>query len=189
MKKAVLLGDSIRLYGYGPLVPGLLKGDYQIWQPLDNGRFAAYTLRMLFDEKDNIAGADVIHWNNGLWDIPHLYSDGEIFTPIEEYVRTMKRIAKLLLAVTPNVIFATSTPVLPANPYNRNSDIEHYNAVLVKELKAMGVAIDDLYSLVYPHLNDYISSKDLIHLTPLGAEKAADQVCDCIRNATKKAPK
>jgi|LAHS01.1.fsa_nt_gb lysophospholipase L1-like esterase len=186
MKKAVLLGDSIRLLGYGPLVPGMLKDEYQVWQSADNGRFAAYTLRMIFDEKDNIAGADAIHWNNGLWDIPVLYSDQEVFTPIDEYVHTMKRIAQLLLAVTPNVIFATTTPVLPENPYNHNRDIERYNAVISQELKAMGVTINDLHALVYPHVNDYISSKDFLHLTPLGARKAAEQVCHCIRQINKR---
>ncbi len=49
MKKVVLLGDSIRLWGYGTKVPELLGKDYEVWQPEDNCRFVKYTLRGLFD--------------------------------------------------------------------------------------------------------------------------------------------
>ena len=63
MKKVVLLGDSIRLIGYGKRVVELLGDQCTVWQPEDNCRFAKYTLRMLFDEQQNIKNADVIHWN------------------------------------------------------------------------------------------------------------------------------
>ena len=49
MKKLVFLGDSIRLMGYGYQVAELLSDEYETWQPGDNCRFAAYTLRMCFD--------------------------------------------------------------------------------------------------------------------------------------------
>ena len=39
MKKVVLLGDSIRLWGYGTKVPDMLKGEYEVCQPEDNCRF------------------------------------------------------------------------------------------------------------------------------------------------------
>ena len=55
MKKVVLLGDSIRLIGYGTKVPEMLGDDYQVWQSEDNCRFAKYTLRCLFDWRDDIA--------------------------------------------------------------------------------------------------------------------------------------
>ena len=61
MKKVTLLGDSIRLIGYGTKVPELLGDDYKVFKPKDNCRFVKYTLRMLFDFKEEIAGSDVIH--------------------------------------------------------------------------------------------------------------------------------
>ena len=63
MKKVVLLGDSIRLWGYGTKLSEVLGQDYEVCQPEDNCRFAKYTLRGLFDWQDIIKGADVIHWN------------------------------------------------------------------------------------------------------------------------------
>ena len=44
MKKVLLLGDSIRM-GYDDYVKELLEGECEvIYDPDDNGRFAAYTL-------------------------------------------------------------------------------------------------------------------------------------------------
>lgn len=89
MKKVTLLGDSIRLLGYGKTVAEELgKDGTEVFQPDDNCRFAKYTLRMLFDLKDQIAGSDVIHWNNGLWDVSNLFGDGQ-FSSTEEYCENM----------------------------------------------------------------------------------------------------
>ena len=99
-KKVVLLGDSIREWGYGTRVPELLGEDYEVFQPNDNCRFVKYTLRGLFDWQDGIKGADVIHWNNGLWDATEIFGDGT-FTSEEEYVENMLRVARLLKKITP----------------------------------------------------------------------------------------
>ena len=98
MKKVVLLGDSIRYIGYGKKVVELLGDDFTVWQPDDNCRYSTYTLRLVFDSKDEIEGADVIHWNNGLWDVVNDFGDGP-FSPVDVYVTTMKRIAKSLLSL------------------------------------------------------------------------------------------
>ena len=77
MKKVTLLGDSIRLLGYGAKVAEMLGDEYEVFQPEDNCRYVKYTLRMLFDFKAQIEGSDVIHWNNGLWDTSTgLFDDG-----------------------------------------------------------------------------------------------------------------
>ena len=54
MKKVVLLGDSIRLIGYGPKVPEMLGDEYTVFQSEDNCRFVKYTLRCLFDWREDI---------------------------------------------------------------------------------------------------------------------------------------
>ena len=92
MKKIVLLGDSIRLWGYGTRVPEMLGEGYQVSQPEDNCRFVKYTLRGLFDWHDIIKDADVIHWNNGLWDCTEIFDDG-LFTSEEEYVENTSSFA------------------------------------------------------------------------------------------------
>ena len=106
MKKVTLLGDSIRLIGYGTRVPELLGEGFTVYQPEENCRFSTHTYRGLFDWAEGISESDVIHWNNGLWDACTLFTDDKPFTPLEFYLDTMESIAKQLLKITPKVIFA-----------------------------------------------------------------------------------
>lgn len=182
MIKVALLGDSIRQIGYGPKVPSLLGDEYSVWQPNDNCRFALYTLRGMFDWRAQLEGCDIVHWNNGLWDVCELFGDGP-FTEPTYYVETMLRIAGLLQKYARRVIFATTTPVLPANAHNKNVVIADYNRIIVPKLEALGIAIDDLYSIVYPKLDEYIRSDDNIHLTDAGIDACAAAVADSIRRA------
>lgn len=179
-KKVVLLGDSIRMIGYGPRVARMLGADYEVWQPEENCRFAQYTLRGLFDWAGEMAGAEVIHWNNGLWDICDLFGDGA-FTEEETYARTMTRIADILRARAPRVIFATTTPVRQENPYNSNRVIQRYNERIVPKLRELGVEINDLNALLSPDIQRYIRADDLIHLTEEGIELCAGAVARSIR--------
>ncbi len=181
MKKIALLGDSIRLIGYGTKVPELLKDEYEVYQPNDNCRYAKYTLRALYDWDPDIKGAEIIHWNNGLWDVSDLYGNGRL-TPVDEYVRDMIRIYEVLSSrYTKKIIFATSTPIKPPYPYQDNSIIEAYNAAIVPELQKRGVVINDMYSLISENIEEYIRDDDRIHLTEKGIEVAAERVADMIR--------
>lgn len=179
MTKITLLGDSIRLIGYGTRVPDLLGSEYQVYQPTDNCRFAKFTLRMLFDLWDQIKDSDVIHWNNGLWDVCNLFGDGT-FSSVDDYVKDMLRIADFLLKITPHVIFATTTPVRDDNRHNDNADIRRFNEALVPELRKKGIVINDLFSTVYDRRATLICD-DLIHLSDDGIRLCAGQVADCIK--------
>ena len=184
MKKVVLFGDSIRLIGYGTPVAERLKGEFDVWQPDDNCRFAQYTLRGMWDWQDGIRGADIIHWNNGLWDVCELYGDGT-FTPVDEYVSIMLRIARILKERASTVIFATTTPVRSENVHNKNEVIEAYNAALVPKLLEMGVIINDLYTPLATDVYKYIC-EDTIHLSEDGIELCADMVEAVIRREAEK---
>ncbi len=181
MKKVILLGDSIRLMGYGPHIPALLGEDFSVRQPEDNCRFASYTLRMLYDYKDVLAGADVIHWNNGLWDTCDLFGDGP-FTPIDTYVAQLVRIAAILKTYAPVVIFATTTVPSPEMWGHSAERIAAYNRAAVQALEPMGVRINDLFPLVAGH-TDTMICEDHIHLSPAGARTVAEQVAAVIRAA------
>lgn len=181
MKKVTLLGDSIRLIGYGTKVPEMLGSEYEVFQPEDNCRFAKYTLRMLFDFKEQIEGSDVIHWNNGLWDIPTgLFEDGQPFTSEEEYVENMLRIANLLKKMGKRIIFATTTPVHNEYQYNNNTVIKRYNDLIVPKLKELGIEINDLQAIVMEDLYKYIG-EDQIHLSEEGIEVCSRQVVKVIK--------
>ena len=180
MRKVTLLGDSIRLL-YGPIVAKELEKDgIKVFQTEDNCRFSKYTLRMLFDYKSEIEGSDVIHWNNGLWDVANLFGDG-LFTPIDEYLANMDRISDILLKITPNVVFATTTPVSDDYKYQTNEDIIRLNNAVVPLLRAKGIIINDLFEVLYPIRNQVICS-DLLHLNEKGIEISSKQVLASIKS-------
>lgn len=185
MKKVILLGDSIRQIGYGAKVEELLKDEYTVWQPNDNCRYSLYTLRCLFDWSRNMHGADIIHWNNGMWDLSDLYGEGRLVS-VEDYVRTMLRIHEVMSRYTKNIIFATTTPVREPYQYQNNAVVKMYNAAIVPELKARGVRINDLYSFIEPHIDEYIRDDDRLHLTETGISHVAPEVARVIREADNK---
>ena len=171
--KIVLLGDSIRL-GYGPLVEKHFKDKgFDFYQPGDNCRFVKYLLRMLFDEKENLKDADIIQFNVGHWDICQLYEDKKPFSSKEEFKENLIRVTKILLSITPNVIFALTTPVRYENPYNDNKITDEYNELAKEVMKELGVKVNDLNSLLKGDIYKYIC-EDLIHLTDEGKEKCAN---------------
>lgn len=182
MIKVTLLGDSIRMMGYGLKVPALLGEDYEVFQPDDNCRFAKYTLRGLFDWEKDMSGSRIVHWNNGLWDICNIFGDG-LFTSESEYVENMVRIADILVKRYDKVIFATTTPVAGQHPYNRNADIERYNDLIVPLLKEKGIILNDLYSLVHSDIDRYIRKDDNIHLSDAGIDVCSEQVANAIKAA------
>ena len=184
MKKVVLIGDSIRLIGYGKSVAERLGSEYEVWQPNDNCRFAQYTLRGMWDWQEDLRGADVIHWNNGLWDVCEIFGDGP-FTPIDEYVSTMVRLARILKEKARTVIFATTTPVRPENRHNKNEVIEAYNKALVPKLMEIGVVINDLYTPLAEDVYKYIC-EDTIHLSDAGIALCTDKVESIIRREAEK---
>ncbi|MBQ5649153.1 MAG: hypothetical protein IIV03_03335 [Clostridia bacterium] len=162
MKNVFLIGDSIR-YGAQPVSPGygiyvkeMLEGKANVYYPNENCRFAQYTLRALYDwakrlKKENIQ-IDVIHWNNGLWDVLRLNGD-EPLTPCEIYVYYLKRIHAMLTKLFPDakIIFALSTSILEekATPdfFRYNADIERYNAAAKELMDELGVPVNDLYTV------------------------------------------
>ena len=181
MKRVVLLGDSIRLLGYGKRVPALLGEEFVVWQPEANGMYAQNVLRQLFDTADQIREADAVHFNAGLWDVCDLFGDGP-FTPKDFYVSQILRIADLLQKQGKAVIFASTTPVRPENPYNKNEEIAAYNAAVIPALREKGVWINDLYPLLLPDLYGNIT-EDLVHLSDKGERLAAESTADAVREA------
>lgn len=196
MKNILLLGDSIRFGhppkspGYGVYVKEKLKGSANVYAPEVNCRFAQYTLRYLFDwaKQTNEAvgneNIDVIHWNNGLWDVLRLNGD-EPITPCEIYVYMLKRVHNMLTKLYPNakIIFALSTHVIEdkawPNFYRLNSDIEEYNKAAKELMNSLGVEVNDLYEVTKNWGEE--NHSDWVHYDEKGSEKLAEIVIEKIK--------
>lgn len=175
MKKILLLGDSIRL-NYMPMVCKNLYGRAEVYGPTDNCRYAKYTLWCLSDWLGLCGDApDVVHWNNGIWDITK-YNGYELFTPVEEYIETLGRILRDLQKTGAHIIFATSTPVRDQNPIQANIDIDYYNSRAVHFMQTKGVEINDLNGFVRPHVEEYIDASDFTHLNKEGIKQVGNRV-------------
>ena len=178
--KITLIGDSIRMQ-YENKVREILGEEYEAFSPTENCRFAKYNLRGMWDWKEGMQDSRIVHFNCGLWDICDIFGDG-IFTDIDEYVKTVLRVADIMLSRYERVIFATTTPVRYNNPYNDNEQIIKYNEAIVPRLREKGIIINDLHALIYKNVDKYVSD-DLIHLSEEGVELAAHQVADLILKA------
>lgn len=202
MIKVMLIGDSIRL-NYQPNVQKELEGEFDVWGIEENCRFAKYTLnelgRMLaaFSKRETrkyaaeflqptssfaekIEYPDIIHWNNGLWDTSIVCEEDGAFTPIDEYISYIAKILRELRKITNKIIFATTTPVKPQNPNQKNEIITQYNERVVEFMKQKGVVVNDLNKLLSSNLDKYLS-EDNIHLSEEGKRVCAKQVAEYIR--------
>lgn len=187
MKRVFLVGDSIRI-GYDNHVRNLLEDCAQFYWSQDNARFAAYTLRYLHEwasadcEPEKI---DVVHWNNGLWDALHVLGD-DAHTPVDEYARTLRRIARRMHKVFPNakIIFGLTTSVIEErmgpNFFRRNTEIEQYNEAARRALAEEDVEINDLYTVAREMPDDW-HSVDGTHFTEEGYRLLAEKVASAIK--------
>ena len=182
--KILLLGDSIRCH-YQPHVANLLNGKAQVVGPSENHQTTLYTLSSLDRWIKALGNPDVIHWNNGIWDSGHNPSRSPVQIPIDMYRANLGLILKRLKALTPKVIWATTTPVHPDRPFLetawswRNGEISQYNGVARELMVSDGVPINDLHTLVWDNLCAFLS-QDQLHLSEAGQKACAQAVSECV---------
>ena len=174
MKKVLLLGDSIRL-SYQALVGEKLGSRAEVVGPADNCRFTKYTLWYVNLWVDELGKPDIIHWNNGLWDVYRHNILAGIFTPLDEYLCELKRILTELRKTDAKIMWASTTPVNPNHQFCRNPDIDLYNKAAEEFMKAENIEINDLNNLVKEKIQLFIC-EDNIHLTDQGKEVCAEAV-------------
>jgi hypothetical protein len=190
MKHIFLIGDSIRFGarnpGYGVYVKEMLKDEAEVYAPNENCRWAQYTLRYALEWAKECPAEeiDVVHWNNGLWDVLRLFGD-EPLTDIEDYGKMLRRVYARLRALFPNakIIFALSTAVIEewGSPkfFRYNRDIEAYNQKAIEVLSEYGVRFNDLYTLSWELREDYHS--DWVHYNEKGSKRLAEAVTSIIQ--------
>lgn len=191
MKKVLLLGDSIRM-GYDDYVKELLKDQCEVYYDAeDNGRFASYTLWQANQMFKKYGKFDVVHWNNGYWDMNIEAPMTEEFTPIPEYAHMLKRIIKLCKANSTFVVFATTAP-LPkpihatdnsgtgAEMCYDNNSVVKYNQTAFEVMKKEKVLVNDMYSLLLRDKN-YYKCDDNLHLSEEGYQVCAEQIVKIVK--------
>ena len=182
--KVLLLGDSIRM-SYQPHVARLLDDRAQVVGPADNCQYSLYTLSSLGRWIGELGEPDIIHWNNGIHDSGHNPARSPIQIPIDMYRENLEFILAHLTALTPRVIWATITPVHPDRPFRntewawRNEEINQYNNVARELMTSRSIPINDLHTLIWNNLPEFLS-EDQLHLSESGQQACAKAVAESV---------
>ena len=184
LPRVLLLGDSIRM-SYQPHVKRLLDGRAEVTGPADNCQYSLYTLSSLGRWIGELGQPDIVHWNNGIHDSGHNPARSPIQIPIDMYRANLEFILNQLTGMSPNVIWATTTPVHPDRPFGdegwswRNEEIDQYNHVARELMESRGVPINDLHTLVWANVAELLC-EDQLHLSEAGQEACAKAVAACV---------
>ncbi len=177
MKNVLMLGDSIRMQ-YTPKVKELLKGRANVYGPVDNGRWSDYTLNSLRFWLPQLPDPDIVHWNNGIWDMGDDYDEGFPHVSLEDYEKNVVRIFRVLRKlVSPDIkiIAATTIPWINANM----EQLAQYNEAIRRAAAEEGVALDDLYTAFRPDMEKLIGP-DKVHMNEDGIRLTSGLVAKSI---------
>ena len=192
MKHVYLIGDSIRM-GYGPYVRALLQDVASVDYPGENCRFTLNTLCFLHTWAEQLQGVnpeeiDLVHWNNGLWDVCHFMGDPEPLTSPALYREALSRIAQRIRVVFPRaqVAFALTTGVDEGRAkyqqgimMRTNAQIAQYNRIARETMDGLSIPVNSLDAFAAT-LPDSLH-EDWVHYTPEGYTRLAAQVAGFIR--------
>ena len=178
--------------GYDDYVKEILSDKCEvIYAPEDNGRFAAYTLwqmNQMFKKHEHF---DIVHWNNGYWDMNIEAPMETALFPIDEYKHILRRIAREIKKNGAKVVFALTTPVLESGSAPDNTGtgalhisyddtwVQKYNQAASEVMEEEDIPINDLYALCKQDKNCY-KCPDRLHLTAEGYYKCAEQISKMI---------
>lgn len=179
MKKILLIGDSIRM-SYQEAVKGKLADVAEVWAPAENCRFAKYTLWSVPGWLRECGRPDLIHWNNGIWDAFRVTPEMGLFTPLAEYVATLKRVLAELRKTDAVILWASTTPTKPGCASCHDEDVVAYNAAAARLMASEGIPINDLHALLAPEAERFVG-EDKFHLSAAGVEACAEAVAQAIR--------
>lgn len=179
----LLIGDSVT-NGYGGSVVKHLNGKANV----DLWITPAWLGPELFQSAPAIVGARpyrVIHFNeSGL----HAWAPGRI--PEGQYGPLMRSYVQLLHKVAPQaqLIWATTTPVTVAGAPGKLDELDKLiaerNQLCKPIMQQEGIAIDDLYGVLLPHLD--LAAGDRAHWTDKGYSLLADAAASSISSELQK---
>lgn len=190
MKKVMLLGDSIREW-YSREVRRLLEGKCEvIFAEKDNGRFTTYTLCQEAQLLKQHGKVDLVHFNNGYWDMSVMPFLNRPLFSTEEYKHGLRRIIELSRAAGAKVVFATTTP-LPADSQAKDNtgtgadftmekeNVIIYNKAALEVMEEENVTVNDLYSFCKQDKR-YYKCEDNLHHSEEGNKIIAKEIADFI---------
>ncbi len=172
--RVLLIGDSVSR-GYTQAVRKALQGKANVHRaPANCGptRLGVQKIDVWLGERK----WDVIHFNFGIHDRN---------TPVAEYVARLEQLVERMEKTGAKLIWASTTPIPddPANGQTAASIVER-NETAAEVMRKHGVAIDDLFSAVTPHLATMQNPGD-VHFNGAGYAFLGQRVAESIERELK----
>lgn len=172
LPNVLVLGDSISI-GYTGATYDLLKDQFDVMHPADNCRNSSYTLAHVDQWLAEIPNAQVITWNNGIWntvrDSQRTPGDPVTWfgTTPEQYESDIIQIARKLKATGARVIFFTTTDVSPTASTFESGKEEVLNEIAKRVLPSEGIEVYDLNAFAKQSGAEHQATFD-VHFTEAG---------------------
>ncbi len=190
LPNVLLIGDSISM-SYTVGVREKLAGIANVYRAPDNCRSTRQTLNEIETYLGEVRW-DVIHFNWGIHDLTHLDVSGKAApppegkpqVPLDQYRDNIRELLRRLRKTDARLIWASTTPVgskAETKGFRRNSDVVAYTHAARELLKEENVRTNDLYSLVKPQAERWLS--DGVHLTRHGQTVLAKAIAQTIQNS------
>ena len=174
LPRVLLIGDSVSR-GYTQSVRKALVGKANVHRAPANCGPTSLGLRKL-DVWLGDGKWDVIHFNFGIHDRN---------TPIADYGQRLEQLVERMKKSGAKLVWATTTPI-PDDPAKKQTpaSIVERNKAAAQIMRKHGVAIDDLFTAVTPHLKTMQNPND-VHFNAAGYEFLGQQVGKAIEEVLK----
>ncbi len=170
LPRVLLIGDSVSR-GYTQATRKALAGKANVHRaPANCG-----------PTKAGIAKLDV--WlGDGKWDLIHFnFGIHDRATPLDDYRARLGEIVDRLAATGAKLVWASTTPIPDvAETKQTAASVVERNAVAAALMEEKGVAVNDLFGAMTPHLAEFQPPGD-VHFTGPGYEFLGGQVAAAIR--------
>lgn len=174
LPRVLLIGDSVsRAYTLG--VRTLLAGKANVHRAPANCGPTATGLKKI-DVWLGDGKWDLIHFNFGIHDRR---------TPIAEYSQRLEQLVGRMEKTGAKLVWASTTPI-PDDPETKQTaaSIVERNQAAAEVMKRHGIATDDLFTFITPHLKA-AQLPNNVHFKPEGYQLLSQKVADSIEAALK----
>ncbi len=174
LPRVLLIGDSVSR-GYTQSVRKALAGKANVHRAPANCGPTSLGLQKL-DVWLGDGKWDVIHFNFGIHDRN---------TPVAEYSQRLEQLVQRMKKTGAKLVWASTTPIPddPAKKQTAASIVERNEAAAVI-MRKHGVAIDDLFTAITPHLDEMQNPND-VHFNAAGYEFLGQRVGEAIEEVLK----
>jgi lysophospholipase L1-like esterase len=165
-----------------------LAGLADVWAPIENGENSAKVLSHL-EEWVISRDPDLLQINCGLHDLKRKNINREPAVSLVEYQTNVRRIFEQSMAKTDSrIIWATTTPVNEGWHHENKgferleSDVLDYNAAALEIAEELGVAVNDLHSVIMKAGRDSYLKPDGVHFTDEGSQLLGQSVAAFLKS-------